>query len=287
MSDATHNELDDELDNDLVDDSADDHADDSAEDGDGDDLWEGSEASDSQSGGMGNDHLSAGPGDDDLSGDEGDDDLEGDAGDDYLYGGLDDDDLYGGDGDDYLDGGDGHDVAHCDDDSEHISIVLTADGYLITGPTGDVDTLVGIERLALPDAMIALDLDVDESGGEAALLLGACLGGENALADAGLVGTVIEYFDAGYSLADACELLVTSGVVAELAGGADNENYVEWLYGNVVGGVLTVEVEDDLLELLDSGDYDQATFLAAVAAHEINQENIDLVGLQQTGLVYI
>lgn len=278
---------------------------DDSQDGEAGESLDGSDADQNQIGGSGNDDLVAGLGDDHLDGDDGDDnlnggqgndDLIGGSGHDHLYGGAGidrihgddgDDELFGDDGDDSLDGGSGHDIAHYAINFEDVDIVKTADGYQLQGLTSGIDSLVNIERVSLLNSFIALDLNVDQSGGETALLLGACLGSDDAFGDDAIVGEVISYFDAGNSMDDACDLLVSSGTVAALAGGEGNHHFIEWLYANVVGGTVSNEVRSELLDVLESGEYSQASFLSAVVQSDLNQQQINLVGLQETGLEYV
>jgi Ca2+-binding RTX toxin-like protein len=82
------------------------------------------------------------------------------SGADTLFGGAGDDTLYGHGGDDFLDGGPGDDVAYYTGLRSSYAVSSTTDGrYIVTdmSPNGDgSDTLVGIERLAFADVVVAL-----------------------------------------------------------------------------------------------------------------------------------
>ena len=148
------------------------------------------------------------------------------------------------------------------------------------------NTLVDIERLVFADKVLSLDLGINESAGRASLLLGAAMGPQ-ALYNATLVGTVVKYFDGGASLQQAAQLLVDSGVLAQLAGGADNASFVRLVYHNTVGEWPSAPTQAALTEYLDTGLLSQADMFRTVAELPVNQQHIGLVGLQARGLEYI
>ena len=148
------------------------------------------------------------------------------------------------------------------------------------------DTLSGVERLVFADRGLALDLQVDEAAGRASLLLGAALGGQ-ALGNTALVGSLVAYFDGGASMLQAAQLLVDSGALAQLAGGADNAAFVRHIYQNAVGTPPSAATLAALAGYLDGGLLSQAEMFRVVAESPVHQQHIDLVGLQVRGLEYI
>lgn len=148
------------------------------------------------------------------------------------------------------------------------------------------DTVVATERLVFTDRVVALDLQLDDSAGRAALLLGVALGPQ-ALLNRGLVGSMVQYFDSGVSLQQASQWLVGSGVMAQLAGGADNLSFVRHVFRNVVGELPSAQTASDLAQYLQAGTFTQAGMFEVLAQMPLNQAHIDLVGLQRTGLEYI
>jgi V8-like Glu-specific endopeptidase len=148
-----------------------------------------------------------------------------------------------------------------------------------------VDTLLSIERLQFADSGLALDLQVGDAAGRAALLLGAAVGPQ-ALRNVGLVGGLLKFFDEGKTIAQGAQLLLDSGVMAALAGGADNASFVRLLFRNVVGELPSAVTTSALSQYLDGGVISRADMFRAVAELPINQSHIDLVGLQKTGLEY-
>ncbi|MCZ2405911.1 MAG: DVUA0089 family protein, partial [Burkholderiales bacterium] len=149
-----------------------------------------------------------------------------------------------------------------------------------------LDTLAGVERLVFTDRVLALDLQKNEPAGRASLLLGVALGPQ-ALGNMALVGALVSYFDGGPSLGQAAQLLVDSGVLAQLAGGADNASFVRHIYQNAVGTPPSEATQAALAGYLDGGLLSQAEMFRIVAESPVHQQHIDLVGLQTRGLEYI
>lgn len=148
------------------------------------------------------------------------------------------------------------------------------------------DTVLEAERLVFADKVLALDLGADEPAGRACLLLGAALGPQ-ALGNATLVGALVGYFDGGHTLLQGAQLLVGSGVLAQLAGGPDNASFVRLVYRNVVGELPSAQTQAVLTQYLDQGIFSQADMFRAVAELPVNLEHINLVGLQAHGLEYV
>jgi hypothetical protein len=88
-------------------------------------------------------------------------------------------------------------------------------------------------------------------------------------------------------LLQAAELVVNTGIMAQLAGGVDNQSFVNYLFRTLVGNDPSPETTQVLAGLLDRGELSQAQFLVKAAELPINHQNIDLVGLQASGLDYV
>lgn len=191
--------------------------------------------------------------------------------------------FFGGAGNDQIDGGGGIDTAAYTSLYSDCTVTQTASGLVVSSGAEGTDTLVGIERLQFSDVRLAFDLD--GNAGAAALVLGA-LAGKGMLQDRALVGQVLNLLDSGMSIASLTEMAVSSGIVATLAGGSGNTDFVKLLLRNVVGSDSEVPIIESLTGALDSGAFTQAGMLAAAAQLEANKVQIDLVGLAQTGLAY-
>ncbi|MCX7175815.1 MAG: hypothetical protein NT159_18200 [Proteobacteria bacterium] len=233
------------------------------------------------------DHIVGNALDNSISGLAGNDSIDGQAGNDILSGGDGNDTLTGGAGNDMLDGGAGLDTAAFGGRMADYAITRNDGGYTVRDNTGveGTDSLTAIERLRFSDIMLALDMDASQSGGEAALLIGAVIG-KTGLANKVLVGELLNYFDAGNTLLTAATALLSAGIIDRLAGGATTNAYVNLVYHAVTGQVATTDDTKMLAALIDSGGYTRADFLAAAAELPENQANVGLVGLSQTGLEY-
>jgi serralysin len=191
--------------------------------------------------------------------------------------------LYGGIGNDRLDGGGGRDFAAYSGVRAAYQIMHTGAELQVAGAaeTDGIDTLLNIERLRFADMKVALD----GAAGMTAELVGA-LFGSAFVHNRGLVGAGLGFFDAGMSYDAVAQLAVQSADFAQLAGSHNNTDFVNFVYRNVIG---TVPSSADLAfytGLLDGG-MSQASLGILAAESPLNLRNIDLVGLQQSGLEYV
>lgn len=205
-----------------------------------------------------------------------------------IYGLAGDDWIEGGAGNDLIDGGAGVDWAWYAGALSEYSLTGSNSRWTLTDQLAldGIDTLVSVERLSFADVNLALDMDVGQAGGQAALLVGAALGPEW-LDDRSLLGALLDYLDAGRSLADAASLLVDAGIMRDFAGGASNRALAEWLYRNVTDAPLDNAIIGQWTGLMDSGAYTQAALLTAVATMPANQDHIHLVALAAHGLEFL
>lgn len=233
------------------------------------------------------DHIIGNALDNSINGRSGADLIDGRTGNDLLSGGDGNDSLTGGAGNDTLDGGAGVDVAAFAGRRADYAVTASGDGCAIKDRTGaeGSDTLSAVERVRFSDTRLALDMDTHQSGGDAALLVGA-VKGKAALADKALIGEVLTYFDAGNTLLAAATALINAGIMDQLAGGTTTGAYVNLIYHAVTGKAPTAKDTEDLAALIESGGYSRADFLAAAAELPQNQANVGLVGLRQSGLEY-
>ncbi|MFA6314144.1 MAG: pre-peptidase C-terminal domain-containing protein [Sterolibacterium sp.] len=178
-----------------------------------------------------------------------------------------------------IDGGGGIDTVQYS--GSKVTPIHNANGSYTVG----TDILINVERIQFSDTKVALDMGVAQPGGEAGLLIGAVVG-KAFLADKALVGTLLTYFDAGNSMHDAADFLVTAGIMDALAGGSSTNAYVNMIYQAVTGQVATPDITVQLAAKIDGVSYTKADFLTEYANLPMNQTNVNLVGLQQTGLGY-
>lgn len=143
------------------------------------------------------------------------------------------------------------------------------------------DILINIERIKFSDSSLALDLD--GNAGITAKILGAVFGQES-VSNKTYVGIGLSLLDGGMSYEALMQLAINAAL------GADAANYtavVDLLYENVAGFAPPSADETYFVGLLDSGAYTVASIGIMAADTALNQANVDLVGLSQTGLEYL
>jgi serralysin len=218
-----------------------------------------------------------------------------------LDGGGGNDRLTGGGGNDVLLGGAGYDIAIFSGPRSAYSVTRTGSQLSVLDFTAQdgLDQLTDIERLGFSDGFFAMDVGLSDPAGKAALLVGATLGVAG-LSNTFAVGYFINYFEAfrlisvggpqvfgNPTLLMAAHVVVDNRITETLAGGVGNDKFVKLIYTNVVGAAPDAATLASLTQLLDSGQYTQASFLAAAAELQLNQDHIGLVGLASTGLLYL
>lgn len=202
-----------------------------------------------------------------------------------ISGGAGADVLTGFEGDDTLIGKEGTDAAIYLNNSAEYETKKNIDGAWTIkqnnrGSDG-TDTLINIERIKFSDFSLALDLD--GNAGITAKILGAVFGQES-VSNKTYVGIGLNLLDGGMSYEALMQLAINAAL------GANAANYtavVDLLYENVVGFPPSTADETYFVELLDSGAYTVASIGVMAADTALNQANIDLVGLSQTGLEYL
>lgn len=157
----------------------------------------------------------------------------------------------------------------------------SSNGFELINTSNVSDTLQDIDRLQFSDKSIALDVE-NGNAGTTAKILGAVFGNES-VSNANYMGIGLKYLDQGWSY----ENLMNLAINAKLGEGASNEQVVELLFTNVVGTAPTIQQSGFYVGLLESGAHTQASLGVLAAETAINQSNIDLVGLSQTGIEFI
>jgi len=222
-----------------------------------------------------------------IVGTAGNDRLTGTSNDDSLSGLAGNDTLTGAGGNDRLDGGSGTDVATFSGSlSEHV-IIRVSGGLTVADNQGleGTDTLVNIERLAFSDKQLAYDMQLGSAGGNAVLVVGA-LFGTVGLQNSSLMRDAITFFDDRHNLSDGVEMLTALGIVNMVAGQTVTQ-VVSTLFQNITG---TQPIE--LINMVAAsvgkapGQQTLAQLITAAASLDINQDQVNLVGLASAGLVY-
>ena len=156
----------------------------------------------------------------------------------------------------------------------------------------DRPTLTSIERLQFTDVNIALDTSVNGHAGKAILLLGAVLPGQLALDDSKqtLVGSVIGLLDQGFSLNQLAGAVLRLPIWDTLTQKnnpsiADAASYlVRNVYGSAASNTL---ISDAILRMGQESSATQGNYLSELVLSNANQQHINLVGINETGLAYL
>ena len=203
-----------------------------------------------------------------------------------IEGGAGRDVLTGFGGNDTLIGKENIDTAVFSGHSAEYAIHSHPDGtwtvaHKNNGPDG-TDTLISIERIRFSDISIALDLD-----GYASIIaktLGAVFGQEAVSSNKTYAGIGLNLLDDGMPYEALMQLAIDTALGAEAT---DHTAVVDLLYGNVVGTAPSAADQAYYVGLLDSGEHTVASIGVMAANTALNEANIDLVGLSQTGLEYL
>jgi hypothetical protein len=192
--------------------------------------------------------------------------------------------LDGDGGDDTLIGGAGLDVARYAQARSLYSGSRSGQDLTIIGPDGR-DTLDGIERLQFVGSKLALDLDAGQSAGNAVRLIGAAF---DAQFIPTFISTGIALFDAGSSTLQVANAALSTAQFRSLAGSTGNVDFVNTVYRNIIGHLPSAAERDVYVGLLQGsgGSMTQAELLVFAANTPENALNINLIGLQQTGVEF-
>ena len=199
---------------------------------------------------------------------------------------------------DTINGGGGIDTIVID--AKRANFNISADANLsyvdaISGASGQTDmtTLNSVERVAFNDGLsVALDTGVSQSGGRAALLLGAVLGQAALATKKPVVGSVIALFDQGFSLQVLSGAVMRLDIWGLLANGgnptASNTQIANYLLTTVNKAAPNAATLAAAVTALDTETGPaQGNFLWHLAESAENQVQVGLVGLAQSGLAYM
>jgi hypothetical protein len=158
----------------------------------------------------------------------------------------------------------------------------SAAGYNLVRQDGSgTVSLANVERLSFTDQKLALDLN--GNAGSVAKILGAVFGA-GAVARPDFVGIGLSLLDSGQYNA-----ITLMGYALEVALGknASPQAVVDLLFRNVVGVPPDAQTNKSFADQIVNGSYTAATLGDMAANTDINQANIQLTGLQLTGLAFV
>jgi Ca2+-binding RTX toxin-like protein len=209
--------------------------------------------------------------------------LNGSAFDDVLSGTEGNNVFVGGGGNDVVIGRLGLDTMQFANARSADTITRAGDTIIVAGPEG-VDTLTGIERLQFSDRTVAFDLSPGEAAGNTVRIVGAAFDAPRLTPD--IVGAGIGLFDTGASMLQLAQLALSTSL---WGGPRSNVDFVNTVYRNVVGVLPSPQERDFYVGLLQGsgGTMTQAELLVLAANSPQNEVNINLVGMQQSGVDFV
>lgn len=191
---------------------------------------------------------------------------------------------------DVVDGGAGVDTVYVEAPMAKFEVLNLFGTYYVDTISGasaikDQTTLKNVERLAFSDGNLALDLATTQAAGQTALLLGAVLGKSAPTTQPVLVGAFLQLFGAGLTLHDLTAFVMTLPIWQALAGGTSNQQIATYLLTTANGHAPTpAELAAAVTSL---GTAPTGDFLYNLTLSSANQTQVNLVGLQQHGLVFL
>lgn len=179
-----------------------------------------------------------------------------------------------------MDGGSGTDTVKYSMRADQYVIQRTDSGVsvdIVYDPNGTyLQTLTNVERLQFNDKTIALDVTPEGNTGKAMGFLGTVA--PTLMNDTSIRGLIISLFDQGQTMESLSQLALDQHLLPTNS----NLELANAVYHNVLGGAASTEMTNALVGFIEA--HGQAKFLATVAGLHIN---VDLVGLQQTGVEYL
>jgi serralysin len=206
--------------------------------------------------------------------------LNGTLGNDAINGLAGDDRIRGATGNDLIDGGAGIDTALYTLQRKDYLILKNAEGYTIANKGGGsegTDLLSNVERVSFGDTRLAFDLD--GNAGKVAKILGAVFG-RDSVGIREFVGIGLSFIDGGTGYEALCSLAM------QAAGKTRSGDIVETLWINLVGGPMPATEKAYYAGLIDGG-MSAGTLTAFAADLDLNLQNIQFAGLQQTGIEFL
>ena len=239
------------------------------------------------SGTDGDDEIFGSPYGETINSGAGKDKIYGSHENDIIYSEGGNDTIYGEEGDDIIYGGSGIDTAIFMSMRDDYEISFNGESYVVNNENNfmpsffnrdGVDIVYDVERLSFTDSNIALD--INGNAGDVAKILGVTFGPESIL-NQEYVGIGMSYRDADMSYEDLAALAI------DVTGATTNEAVVSTLWNNLFNALPSPADAAPYVAMLDDGNMTRGELTVLAADLELNQDNIGLNGLMQTGLEYI
>lgn len=196
------------------------------------------------------------------------------------------DTILAGTGNDTIDAGSGIDVVSFANSRAVFTGSINADNVMVSSADGDT-LMLGVERVHFSDKKYALDLEIGQNAAMSLQIINVV--GAEARNDPTVVGTILEMFDAGHDLKSVAQHALDAGWVTQFAGSTSNNDVAKMAFKNIFGAEPNESQLDWALSYMDgrTASYTQAEFIATAAQIDENNDIINLVGLQQSGVEFI
>ncbi len=180
-----------------------------------------------------------------------------------------------------MDGGNGVDTVKYSLGKDDYVIANTGSGVSVDrviDPNGTyLQTLTNVERLEFSDkTIIALDVTPEGNTGKAMEFLGTVA--PTLINDTSIRGLIISLFDQGQTMESLSQLALDLNLLPSTT----NAALANAVCHNVLGAEPNADLTNVLVGFIES--HGQANFVATIAGMHLN---VDLVGLQQTGVEYL
>ena len=193
-------------------------------------------------------------------------------------GGMANDVIIGNAANNILDGGAGRDFFISSELLVDVSIAKASGdmSFTVNSQEGGTDLLINVERIIFADKGVALDFD--DAAGQTAKLLGSVFGIQS-VQNSQYAKIGLDLLDDGMLYQDLAALCL------QAAGATSHAQIVELLWFNLLGSKPTVAQAQPYIDMLDQG-MSTGGFGVMVADLDLNMNNINFLGLSQSGLVF-
>jgi len=202
-----------------------------------------------------------------------------------------DDSLIGTDGNDLFFGSAGVDIIDGETGLDKIAFtsdisladVQVSDGTINIESASGNTTLLNVERIVIDGQQYAFDFQRGEKAYDAATIIGTAFGSE--FLDQ-YFSPAIGLLDNGYTKRGVIDLVVELELIETTVGDSLNE-WVSHVYENVIGRAPDLFTEAIYVNGLENGTYSKSELLYLASELGYVDTQIDITGLQQTGLSYL
>ena len=158
-------------------------------------------------------------------------------------------------------------------------------GFTVTDKTGldGRQQLNNVERLQFTDGTLAVDFNRGDSGYKAVMMIGAAFGKQKI---GEYFAPAVKLFDQGMSTDAVAKLVIDLKLIENAIGSNSNPAFVDAVYKNVVGVLPDTLSKALYTNYLDTGAMSKAQLLALAAGVDLLENQINLTGLQSSGVFY-